>query len=528
MDQNSGGSVTEVARFSETQFTTQNNANIYADGELFASGGLSIYTINNAGTDTDKFLVLDAGGNVDFRTGVELRSDIGAGTGDGSVTSVGGTGTVSGLSLSGTVTTSGNLTLGGTISIDSSNITDVDAFSQSGTYANLRAQATTKGDVGLGNVENTALSTWAGSSNITTLGTVTTGDISALLPASDNYGEWHLAGESDSTDVTSGKFVKFTGGQTISGTGTELNPYIMTIVPTTLGTVTSGDVSAILPSGVISGSGQLGLDDTDDLSEGSTNLYYTDTRVKDKLDVEGVLSGSNTISGKALGSNLDSLSVDDTTIQLNSGTTYNGGSARTISAKTGTVANGNTTLVTGDAVYDYVNPISSSLASDINSKPSKYAASGSRMAVWKDNDTIRGYDSLHYFDNGGDDIGIRLNPSSLTGRTIRTGQGGGTTGVQILITRDPDNTYGATIDYVVFNSLTNRTAYRIGREISAWDNNGGNITGTGYTSFTYGTLPADLEVSIIESSGEMYLIMTWSGGGTYYISANIDTFGPGI
>ena len=32
-----------------------------------------------------------------------------------------------------------------------------------------------KADVGLGNVENTALSTWAGSSNITTLGTVTTG-----------------------------------------------------------------------------------------------------------------------------------------------------------------------------------------------------------------------------------------------------------------------------------------------------------------------------------------------------------------
>ena len=35
----------------------------------------------NAGTDTDKFLVLDASGNVDFRTGAEVRSDIGAGTG---------------------------------------------------------------------------------------------------------------------------------------------------------------------------------------------------------------------------------------------------------------------------------------------------------------------------------------------------------------------------------------------------------------------------------------------------------------
>ena len=35
----------------------------------------------------------------------------------------------------------------------------------------------TKGDVGLGNVENTALSTWAGSGNITTLGTITSGAV---------------------------------------------------------------------------------------------------------------------------------------------------------------------------------------------------------------------------------------------------------------------------------------------------------------------------------------------------------------
>ena len=41
----------------------------------------------------------------------------------------------------------------------------------------------TKSHVGLGNVENTALSTWGGSSNITTLGTVTTGDVQAILPS---------------------------------------------------------------------------------------------------------------------------------------------------------------------------------------------------------------------------------------------------------------------------------------------------------------------------------------------------------
>ena len=42
------------------------------------------------------------------------------------------------------------------VSIDASQISDVDAFSQSGNYSGLRAQSTTKGDVGLGNVDNTS------------------------------------------------------------------------------------------------------------------------------------------------------------------------------------------------------------------------------------------------------------------------------------------------------------------------------------------------------------------------------------
>jgi hypothetical protein len=48
--------------------------------------------------------------------------------------------------------------------------------------------ALVKGDVGLGNVENTALSTWAGSSNITTLGTVATGTWNATAIAINKGG----------------------------------------------------------------------------------------------------------------------------------------------------------------------------------------------------------------------------------------------------------------------------------------------------------------------------------------------------
>jgi len=42
---------------------------------------LTLSTVAAAGTDTDKFLVLDSSGNVDYRTGSQVLSDIGAGTG---------------------------------------------------------------------------------------------------------------------------------------------------------------------------------------------------------------------------------------------------------------------------------------------------------------------------------------------------------------------------------------------------------------------------------------------------------------
>ena len=62
-----------------TDFEIRNNS----DAVKFAvdgAGTLNLGSVVNAGTDTDKFLVLDSGGNVDFRTGTEVASDIGAGT----------------------------------------------------------------------------------------------------------------------------------------------------------------------------------------------------------------------------------------------------------------------------------------------------------------------------------------------------------------------------------------------------------------------------------------------------------------
>jgi len=54
------------------------NIELRADGKTEVYSTLELNTVVNAGADTDKFLVLDSNNNVDFRTGAEVLSDIGA------------------------------------------------------------------------------------------------------------------------------------------------------------------------------------------------------------------------------------------------------------------------------------------------------------------------------------------------------------------------------------------------------------------------------------------------------------------
>lgn len=69
---------------------------------------------------------------------------------------------------------SSNITLNGT-SIDGNAGTVTNGVYTTGSYSDPSWLTLSKSKVGLGNVENTALSTWTGSSSITTLGTVSTG-----------------------------------------------------------------------------------------------------------------------------------------------------------------------------------------------------------------------------------------------------------------------------------------------------------------------------------------------------------------
>ena len=137
--------------------------------------------------------------------------------------------------LAGTLTADQTVTLPdatGTLALDN------------GSYPNLRAQATTKADVGLGNVENTALSTWAGSSNITTLGTIATGvwQGSAISTTYiSNLSGTNTGDEPDASATVKGIIEIATNAEVTAGTDTvrAITPSSLTSI-TKLGTIGTG------------------------------------------------------------------------------------------------------------------------------------------------------------------------------------------------------------------------------------------------------------------------------------------------
>jgi len=62
----------------------------------------------------------------------------------------------------------------------------------------------------------------------------------------------------------------------------------------------------------------------------------------------------------------NALTADDTTIQLDSGTTYDGSGAKTISAKTAAIANGGTALATADQIHTFYTAGGADLATALN------------------------------------------------------------------------------------------------------------------------------------------------------------------
>ena len=128
-----------------------------------------------------------------------------------------------------------------------------DDFDEDGTFASLRAQATTKGDVGLGNVENTALSTYTGNGGAldnqyitngagytTNTGTTTAGNSQTFTNKGGNISQWtndsgYTTNTGDITGVTAGVGLSGggnSGGVTLTLDMSELTDMTATMVGT--------------------------------------------------------------------------------------------------------------------------------------------------------------------------------------------------------------------------------------------------------------------------------------------------------
>jgi hypothetical protein len=148
-----------------------------------------------------------------------------------------------------TILKNANTTIGGSLTLNgnvtNSSITFPSGRGTSGQFLKTAGDGTTswsavnKADVGLGNVENTALSTWTGSSNITTLGTIATGiwngtaiaearigNLSASKITSGTFHNdrinWASPGNIGSNTPAQGKFTSLLANQGLGITGGEI------------------------------------------------------------------------------------------------------------------------------------------------------------------------------------------------------------------------------------------------------------------------------------------------------------------
>ncbi len=148
------------------------NGTAYISNTLLINGELSLDNIANASTDTDKFVVAD-NGVIKYRTGAQVRSDIGAGTGSGSVTSIATTSPIQG----------GTITGSGTISITTATASAIGAgnvnVNGAGTYDGLRLSYS--GGTATVGLDPESLPNYTG-----TPGSADTGSLSMILHNNDD------------------------------------------------------------------------------------------------------------------------------------------------------------------------------------------------------------------------------------------------------------------------------------------------------------------------------------------------------
>jgi len=237
-----------------------------------------------------------------------------------------------------------------------------DEFDADGTFASLRAQGTTKGDVGLGDVENTALSTYTGNGGALDNQYITNG-----------AGYTTAAGTVDTTGtVNADEFPQFHDSNTLKAlTAAQMRTALN--VENGADVTDTTNVKSNLPAGVPSGSASAAR------SQIGAGTGTVDTSGSPVDNDYAKFTDANTVEGR---------SYSQVRSDLGLGTIYS-------KDYTATVANGSGDIPDGDAVYDHV---TSRLSGYVNKSGTPAAQ---QIAIFTDTDTISGSTNFQMHVNSG-------------------------------------------------------------------------------------------------------------------------------